>query len=152
MVSIRQRGFTMIELMFGLALSSFLAMLAVPFTMRWLDSARQLQARGDLADAVGRARALALRNEKTLPAGVAAARLIVENDVIEVRDSDDEVVWSSALPRGVALFQLDESTAYACSAYSSRGWLIDDGADCTNTESRLWVMVDGQEKLDVELL
>lgn len=152
MVSISHRGFTMIELMVGLALSSFLALLAIPFTMAWLDSARQMQARGDLADAVGRAKSLALRNEKSLPADEAAARLVLESGVIQVRDPDDEIVWSSALPRGVALRNYGDTADYKCSAYNSRGWLIDAGGDCTDTTARMKVKIAGQENLDVELL
>lgn len=151
MVISRQRGFTAIEVMIGLAISAFLMLLAIPFTMRWLDSARQMQARGDLADAVGRARSLALRNEKSLPASNAAARLMLASGVIEVRDSDDAVVWSASLPRGVTLSHLDNST-YQCSAYNSRGWLINAGGTCVKTDSRLLVKIAGQENLDVELL
>jgi prepilin-type N-terminal cleavage/methylation domain-containing protein len=150
MVIARHRGFTLIELMFGLALSSFLMMLAIPFTVAWMDSARQMQARGDIVDAVGRAKALALRNERSLASDVAAAKLKVENGVIEVRDSLDVVVWSATLPRGVALRNFGDTADYECSAYNSRGWLVNAG--CAYTTPRLLVQVEGQENLDVELL
>jgi hypothetical protein len=60
-------------------------------------------------------------------------------------------VWSSELPRGVEL-KLDDGNDYVCSAYSSRGWLIDDEDECTDTNAKLAVMIEGQERLDVELL
>lgn len=146
------RGFTLIELMVGLALSAMLALLAVPFTMSWMASARQIQVRGDLADAVGRAKALALRNAAERTPGEAVARVRVVDGSIEVWDVADAVrVWSAAVPSDVRLRLADRTTDYACTSFNSRGWPIDDGT-CRQIDPRLALMVEGQETLDVELL
>lgn len=146
------RGFTLVELMIGLALSAMLALLALPFTVSWTKSARQLQVRGDLADAIGRAKALALRNAALRLPTQAVSRVRVVDGSIEVWNVGTAArVWSAAMPSDVRLRLADRSTDYACTSFNSRGWPIDDGV-CSQLDPTLALMVDGQETLNVELL
>lgn len=147
----RARGFTLVELMVTLTLSSLIAMMAVPFTVSWVASARQLQARGDLVDAAGRARAIALRNGNLRTPAQPAARVVLENGTLTVRDIGAGVtVWSTQFHPSVSL-TLNDGSAFQCMSFNSRGWPIDDGT-CDVVAPHLVLWAEGQEPLDVELL
>ncbi len=148
------RGFTLIELMVSLAISMMLMLLAVPFSMAWMDSARQLQARGDLVDAVGRAKGWALRNGGTEPRtwGESVARLRFSAGLLTVENAaDDAVIWSAQLPASVSLRLQGTSNAFTCNAYDSRGVAIAE-AGCDQAASRLAVTIANREDLNVEIL
>lgn len=145
----RNAGFTLIELMFSLAIGAFLMMLCVPFGVAWMDGVRQLQARGDLVDAVGRAKSLALRNGSGRAPGETVSRVVLEDDVLSVREHDGSVLWSAELPRAVTL-STNADEPFVCTAYDSRAMAIDED-DCT-LSPRLVVKVASREELDVELL
>lgn len=74
----RHGGFTLIELMIGVAIMALLLLAAAPFTMDWVDSARQMRARSNLIEAVGQARALAMRNPEAVSSGVAVAAVLYQ--------------------------------------------------------------------------
>lgn len=58
----KQRGFTLIELMITLGLLAFLVLAAAPLTGEWMRGADVQRAEGDFTQAIGRAKASALRN------------------------------------------------------------------------------------------
>src|SRR5690606_24323238 len=97
------RGFTLVELLVTVAVIAILAALALPATATWASGARQADARGELAEALGRARALAIRNPDGRAGRQAAALVRRRGDVLEVvRVANGEVVWRGGLD-GVAV-------------------------------------------------
>jgi prepilin-type N-terminal cleavage/methylation domain-containing protein len=147
----RVHGFTLIELMVALSLSALLAMLAVPFTVSWVASARQLQARGDLVDAVGRARAIALRNGNLRGPDQPVSRVSLINGLLTVRDvGAAATVWSTQFHPTVAL-TLADGTPFNCMSFNSRGWPINDGT-CSLVAPQLVLTATGQDNLNVDLL
>jgi prepilin-type N-terminal cleavage/methylation domain-containing protein len=147
----RERGFSVIELMTTLTLSALLALLAVPFTTSWVASARQLQARGDLVDAVGRARAIALRNGNAVAPGQPVARVSLINGLLTVRNvGAATTVWSTQFHPTVGL-TLADGTPFNCMSFNSRGWPINDGT-CTLVAPQLVLTATGQDNLNVDLL
>lgn len=143
-------GFTLIELMLTLALAAILAMAALPMTIAWMDGVRQVQARGLLVDAVGRARALAVRNPDRLAQSQAVARVQLANDgtLSVVRNGTGAVLWSGSMPSSV---QLEDSAAapFSCVAYNSRALPVNAGG-CT-TDGLVLVQAGSREAINVQL-
>lgn len=74
-----QAGLTLIELMVTLTVMAFLLLLGVSLGGDWVNGSRTQQARGDLEQGWGVAKALALRNPCQTHEGQAAAVLTLEH-------------------------------------------------------------------------
>lgn len=152
----KSRGFTLIELMVVLLISAILMMMAVPFTIAWMDSSRQLQARGDLTDAIGRVKAVALRNDGQAGWNAAAARIRYEPvaSMLTVEAGNGNTLWSAQMPRAVELLAGTGAGAvdFVCAAYNSRGIPISTEAGCDQVANNLVVRIEGREDLNVDLL
>ncbi|MGA7439942.1 MAG: prepilin-type N-terminal cleavage/methylation domain-containing protein [Luteibacter sp.] len=135
-------GFSLIELMVTLTVLAFLILLSAPLTRAWVQSAHQRSAYGMLLEALGRAKALSLRNaaaqtDQTLP--VAAACLIGSDArvVVPVGTSLScaaGIVWSSTLPEDAEVTLATGGGALSCVAYNERGLALDatvGGLHCT---------------------
>lgn len=77
----RARGFTLVELAITLLILALLATVGMPYGRAWIDGNRQIQARNQLMEGLGHARALGLRNPNALlqsgTAPVEAVRLVL---------------------------------------------------------------------------
>ncbi len=146
------RGFTLIELMLALALGAILFLVAAPLTSGWISGMRQMQARGSVVDAVGKAKSIALRNASGKASDSTAARIQLAGGVLSVIDAAGGTVWSSEVPESVAL-KTPDGSPFECTAYNSRGVQREDSAlSCTQTASRLIVGVANRGDVDVDLL
>lgn len=156
------RGFSLVELMVTLAIVALLALVALPFSARWMDSDRQLQARGTLTEGVGHARALSLRNPGGIAHGAPAACLrLAAGNVLEVARlavdqacAEGTVVWDGRLGASIALREPGTGTPFQCVAFDSRGAYADAAAapDCTQVPALEVVGRDPAEALHVDLL
>lgn len=145
-------GFTLVELMFSLAIALILMMLCVPFGVAWMDGARQLQAKGELIDAVGRAKSIALRNGNGRASGEVVSRVVVDGDVLSVRNEHDgATLWSAPLPRDVSVATEDDQP-FVCAAFDSRAMSIVDSAGACTLSQHLVVRVASRDEINVELL
>jgi prepilin-type N-terminal cleavage/methylation domain-containing protein len=139
----RQRGMSLIELMVTITLMLIICLAGLPLTKAWVDSAHQREAAGMLAEGLGRAKALAMRN----PGGIAdptqpAAFVCLSGSTVAVARPDQSsacgkgtLAWSTSLPGGSSIVQSD-NTAFHCVAYSARGAaLAVDVASTTCTTS-----------------
>ena len=156
----RTAGFTLVELMVTLALMAMLLLLAMPFTQRWSESNRQMQARSVLWDGVGRARAVAMRNAGQLPANEAAAVLKLVDGELQVQVSGSgDTVWKSELNKKVTLKLADKAGAasaeFSCVAFNSRGLRLPLATDCSQDVAslgRIAVELGSLEALYVDML
>jgi hypothetical protein len=148
--------------MVTLAIVAALAMLALPFGARWMDSDRQLQARGLLTEGVGQARALSLRNPLGLAGGapVACLRMGAANllEVTRLGTGDDcgagTVVWAGRIGHAITLAEPGTGTPFRCVAFDSRGAYAEPALApaCTQVARLRVTGGDPAEALDVDLL
>ncbi|WP_024889301.1 pilus assembly FimT family protein [Luteimonas huabeiensis] len=172
------RGFTLVELMVTIAIVAMLLLVGLPFARSWIDGTRQLQAVGQLQEAVSQARAMALRNPSGLPATIAGGTVrleLVEADgartlQVRVRDEDGDwpaqPVWTTGpLPHPDLAFKLTgpagfpdlatfraDGNAFSCVAFDSHGQRTDaDGCALANQE-RVAIGIGDQALEYAELL
>ena len=129
----RQRGMSLIELMVTVTLMFIIALAGVPLTKAWVDSAHQREAAGTMAEGLGRAKALAMRN----PGGIAdpaqpAAFACLSGSTVAVARPDQStacgkgtLAWSASLPGGSSIALSGKSKDFHCVAYSARGSALD---------------------------
>ncbi|MBT2119824.1 hypothetical protein KK141_22335 [Dyella sp. LX-66] len=119
---------SLIELMVTVTLMCIIALAGVPLTKAWVDSAHQREAAGMLAEGLGRAKALAMRNPGGIadPAQPGAFVCLTGNTVAVARPDQSTacgkgtLAWSTTLPTGSSI-ALGDKTAFYCVAYSARG-------------------------------
>ena len=127
-------GFTLIELVVTLAIIAILAAAGLPFAKSWMDGTRKLQAASNLIEAVGQARAIAMRNPHAQSGAALPLAAVVydnANQLLSVMSSDGttwSTVWSGhTASRGSSIkIQLQViGTAgqvdLGCVAFNSRG-------------------------------
>lgn len=166
-MSRRATGFSLIELMVTLAVMAVLALAGMPFTLQWIDSNRQMQARNLLWEAVSQTRSLALRNPEHVTGAAVSARLQHSGRSLQVlRGAGNEVLWQGELPRG-GEYRLTGADDYAdadalqasgelmsCVAFDNRGQRLPGAASCSSaaTHSRIAIGMNSQDPLYVDLL
>lgn len=165
-----ETGFTLIELMIGVAIMAMLLLLAMPFTRNWIDSNRQMQARSVLWEAIAQARAVALRN----PSAVAdnamlASSLRLNGTLLQVTAANSGMVlWSGNVSDSavlklagtsdfadVASFNGSSNGAFICLAFNSRGQHLAAAPGCVQsnaTLSRIAIGLNDQDPLYVDML
>lgn len=152
MRSHQSQGISLIELMVTIALMIILTLIGLPLTKAWGDSARQREAAGVLAEGLGRAKALAMRNpggieDTAKPSGYAC----LTGSTIAVARTDlggacgkGQLDWSGTIPTEASA-KLPSGSAFQCVAYNSRGEalaIVINGLACTTASPEILL---GQE-------
>lgn len=174
-------GFTLVELMVGIAIMAMLVLAAAPFTLDWVDGTRQMRARSNLLEAVGQARSLAMRNPFALPTldpatgtPLAVAAVVYDGPghslcvIARAADNSTRSTCAAGDWRGdisnpgsitMTLGQGDDAEEFACAAYDTRGMLVASsfgGVDCVaptgGDTATVHIKVGNQEAMDVSLL
>lgn len=73
-------GFTLIEVMIVVAIIALVVLVAAPLSGHWVTDANRLEAEGQLNQAVGRAKAAALRNYMGATGNTAVTAICLSND------------------------------------------------------------------------
>lgn len=163
-MSLRQRGFSLVEMLVTLGLLGFLLMIGLPMSSAWSDGAKQQTTASLLREGIGRAKAQALRN----PGGVVnadepAAVLCQLDQTLVVQRIDrpssgkasvncsatGSVIWSAGLP-GTAGVKLADDSAFTCTAFNNRGMPITSGTGCSVLDIN--VTVATQDAINVPII
>ena len=83
-LEIKHRGFSIIELMIVILIMGLALMKGVPLTVDWVNSARVTEAESALVEAVGLAKAKALRNSRGVIDGSAVTAVCYGNAMVNV--------------------------------------------------------------------
>ena len=148
----RLKGFSLIELMVGIAIMAVVMASSVSLGGGWVDESRVTDARSQLRLAYSKARAYALRNSNAVT--TASAWMCLNNGVVYVYESttakptgpttcgDAGSVWHADLAGGtttkVEMASAANSTAFSCLGFSNRGLPVSStltGSACTTAQT-----------------
>lgn len=128
MVTLRQRGFNLIEMMVVIAIMALLSMIAAPFTTAWIDAARVRESTHRLVEAMAHAKSLALRNGGAVAGDTPSAVLIVADSKLCVYGATpaavkctNQAAWTSAASAQIAL----NGASFQCVALNNMALPVD---------------------------
>lgn len=142
----RQAGLSLVELMVVVLLIGILALLSTPLTSSWIHGARVGEAMGAVEQAVGQAKATALRNPAAMQGSAAASAICLSAEgVLSVKSAASAAppnaaaaatcgaggpaaLWSTRLPASVDV-KIDVQD-WSCSCFTNKGLLTTEGATC----------------------
>lgn len=125
-----QKGVTLIEMMIVLLIMGLLALAASPFTSGWVKDARVAEGAASLEEAIGRAKAAAMRNTAKITADSPASmlcisssktkiNLIVPANATQVLSCDLTPAWSVTISDQATIKVADLD--WACSCFNNKG-------------------------------
>ncbi|MBT9501249.1 MAG: prepilin-type N-terminal cleavage/methylation domain-containing protein [Burkholderiaceae bacterium] len=122
MVSRRQAGFSMVELMVTVTIMLLLALATTPFTRAWADKAAVQQTQGQMRQALAQLRSQALRNASAASTGPAAVLVSLQGRLCVFSGapatlSCESAGWSAVPPAAITV---NEATSQ-CLALDSAG-------------------------------
>lgn len=141
-----QAGLTLVEMLIVVLLIGLLALMASPLTGSWINSARVNESLGAMEQAVGQAKAAALRNPAAMQGTEAASAICLSADgVLSVRPAKPAApsvvaepatcgaggpaaLWSTRLPTGVAI--KIGAQDWSCSCFTNKALLTNSGTAC----------------------
>ena len=137
------RGFTLVEVMVAVSLIAILAAVGAPLTAQWTTSAEQTSAKGVMAQAVGRAKALAMRNQFGINEDKSAAAICLSNtNQVQVLTASSTITsvncgtgggvstWQSTMGSSLS-FKVAGSTL-SCLCFDTKGKIINTSASSCN--------------------
>lgn len=138
-----QKGVTLVELMIVILIIGLLALAASPFTSTWVKNARTAEGASAVEEAIGRAKAAALRNTARIigdkPASLICltdsntkVSLIVPSSTVPAPSCDTAAAWSADISSIVSIKTIKDGTAssWACSCFNNKGLPTKEGTVC----------------------
>ena len=155
----KAQGFSLIELMIVIAILAFLVLAAAPLSGAWVQDADLHEVEGSLTQAVGRAKAAALRNYAAAENNQPVTAICIANNTVSVRERTASAAPDCATPAGTLLWQdaIDEdvsikanTVAVSCMCFNNRGFLTSDSCAGCNTLSTL-TLTAGSKNVSVTI-
>lgn len=159
---VKNRGFTLVELMVTLAVLAIILSAALPLTSNWSSSAHQLETANLLKQGVSRAKAIALRNPGGVGLDKAAAALCLSDNKISLVRQDKagafscaptdsaNSIWSATVPSGVSV--KIGGASFQCLAMNNRGLPANQTGCTTATTQYISVSAGGQDAIEVPII
>lgn len=116
-----QQGFTVIELMMAVAITSILLFGATVFGSYWINSSRLNITQSQMTEALNRAKSLGLRNINGVTTNQPAAFLTNQNGTLTLCTDEacSQVIWQTILPNGVSM--TINGSNLTCIAFDNQG-------------------------------
>ncbi len=157
-----QRGLTLIELMMVITLLAILIVAAAPLSGLWVREADITGAGGELTQAVGHAKAAALRNRIGATANNPVSAICITNNTLTVRQGSGntavnctapgagDTLWSTQLDTDVTIESA--SVAVSCVCFDNKGYFTTQGncGGCLMTDA-VQVTANGVDDLNIFL-
>lgn len=142
-----ETGLTLVEMMIVVLLIGLLALMASPLTGSWVNGARVGETLAAMEQAVGQAKAAALRNPAATQGAQAASAICLSADgVLSVKPAKPAApsvaaepancdaggptaLWSTRLPSGVEI-KIGTTEAWSCSCFTNKALLTKSGIAC----------------------
>lgn len=159
----KQSGMTLIEVMVVVLLIGLLSLAASPFTSAWVRSSDVSKTLSALEQAVGSAKAAALRNQAGVQGDVAAGALCLSNRNLQLVTAvaggsalncsavpAGAVLWSTSIPESVVI-KLGTAN-WTCSCFTNKGLLSSTAANCNTCGTNLtFTVTSGAESETLSL-
>lgn len=161
-MSYRQSGVTLIEMLFVVLLIGLLALLATPLAGQWVNESRLKTVIGGMEQAVGQAKAVALRNSEGITGDEAASKICLsDSGVLSVNPAKPAAgattpaepadcvaggptpLWSSQMPSNLSIIydgpdsDDDSDGDWKCACFSNKGVLTTAGTSCATCATGL---------------
>lgn len=138
-------GFTLIEIMIVIALIAFLALTVSPIGGSWVRSADVQKTEGNLTEAIGRAKAGALRNPSGVVGELPVTAICISDNLVVLQSTDNNPpnctglvgrqLWRTTLDAGVQITASSTSTeAISCACFNNKG-LLSSSDTCSSCAS-----------------
>lgn len=150
-------GFSLVEMMTVLAVSSILLASAVPLGSFWIVSANLSSTHGEMSHGLGKAIATALRNEHALDNDQPAAALCLsdssELSVLQANSSETPncsagtgtSIWTSSIPDAVDV--TENGNAVSCMCFNPYGLLTSNACSGCTTQTVITVISGDREEV-----
>lgn len=157
------RGFTLIEILLVVAIFAVLLLVGIPLSSQWVKNANLVDAEAQLTQAVGRAKATALRNQMAATGNSPVAAVCLNNsNVLSMLEGvygtppnctstppSGNTTWQVQLKQGVTI--KNAGGAFSCVCFSNKGFLTNTGncSACSSTTD--FTLEAGSETVNITL-
>lgn len=157
-----QKGFTLIEIMIVIAMIALLALATMPMGGSWLRSADLQRTEGQLLEAIGRAKAGALRNPSGTIGDDPVMAICLDSTLLQVLQGSGgsppdcsgtigAQIWKADLDPGVTITEVGTNGAtITCACFNNKGLLTTNS--CTScTSSTTFTLTAGGKHATVSI-
>jgi|SRR5690606_565123 len=153
----KKTGFTLIEILIVIAIFALIILVAAPLTGSWVSDANRLEAEAQLTQAIGRAKAAALRNHRAATGdNPVTAVCLSGNNELTIREGTDAAAPNCDPAAGTELWQVQINKNvtvqnFSCLCFTNKGLLTNDGACSSCSTTTEFSLTAGGESVPVTL-